>query len=205
MADKGKEASPAQQVSGPADGEPEDTCVDLGDERRPPASEAAAGMQTCLRFLEPLCPSGCGQGDLLHDWLEPPSLDWEDLDLGVSLGPPVSSKKPPKAKPTKVAAGGGGVNRAGLWWGEACGWRACQATCQEKQKTDNNTAPGGGVSFDLCCAGGAPRLQPQVRIAASAIDRALRRKDTHSNGLIRMLESKLRAAHELVEASRERS
>mmetsp|Transcript_8438 Transcript_8438/g.24010 ORF Transcript_8438/g.24010 Transcript_8438/m.24010 type:complete len:90 (+) Transcript_8438:172-441(+) len=58
MADKGKEASPAQQVSGPADGEPEDTCVDFGDEGRPPASEAAAGMQTCLRFLEPLCPSG---------------------------------------------------------------------------------------------------------------------------------------------------
>mmetsp|Transcript_8439 Transcript_8439/g.24011 ORF Transcript_8439/g.24011 Transcript_8439/m.24011 type:complete len:148 (+) Transcript_8439:179-622(+) len=110
----------------------------------PGCKRACASWSPCVHRVHrqqprpPLPPSPRvhkrGQGDLLHDWLEPPSLDWEDLDLGVSLGPPVSSKKPPKAKPTKVAAGGGGVNRAGLWWGEACGWRACQATCQEKTR-----------------------------------------------------------------------
>ncbi|CEL92501.1 unnamed protein product [Vitrella brassicaformis CCMP3155] len=176
----------------------------------PGCKRACASWSPCVHRVHrqqprpPLPPSPRvhkrGQGDLLHDWLESPSLNWEDL--GVSLGPPVSSTK---AKPTKVAAAGGG--------GVKCpGGGPAKPPAKKKQEIDNNTAPrpaaacndGDGVSFDLCCADDEPRLQPQVRIAASAIDRALRRKDTHSNGLIRMLESKLRAARG-VKASRERA
>ncbi|CEM08611.1 unnamed protein product [Vitrella brassicaformis CCMP3155] len=178
-----------------------------------------------------------GQGDLLHDWLESPSLDWEDL--GVSFGRPVNSAKrafrltskvPPKAKPkaakpkakaTKVVGAGGGVaKRAGGGGGGGGGGAAgkkrqgappAKPPAKKKQRIDNNKAlkpvadrnDDDGMSLEFGDdepAPREPRLQPHVRVAASAIDRALKRKDTDLHGLIRMLESKLQTAENMLKA-----